>query len=207
MGVRSCPPDSGARPAVLERWIALDQRWLLRLYRMGEWPALGTACRIASRLGDGVLWYALMLSLPWWAGAAGWRCAQQMVLAALVALGCYLVLKHNTARSRPCHRHPEFPARCRVLDRFSFPSGHTMHAVSFTFVLSQHFPTLAATVMPVTLLIALSRVVLGLHYPSDVLGGAVLGLLVAWLATSIAPPFGDPTPSVLAVLRLSESMR
>ena len=64
------------------------------------------------------------------------------------------------------------------LDPFSFPSGHTLHAVAFTVVAATHYPPLAALLVPFTLLIAASRVVLGLHYPSDVLVGAVLGALI-----------------------------
>ncbi|HEV7631790.1 MAG TPA: phosphatase PAP2 family protein, partial [Steroidobacteraceae bacterium] len=70
------------------------------------------------------------------------------------------------------------------LDRFSFPSGHTLHAVSFTLIASMAFPLLALLLVPLALLIALSRVVLGLHYPSDVLAGALLGAGVAAAALS-----------------------
>jgi undecaprenyl-diphosphatase len=66
-----------------------------------------------------------------------------------------------------------------VLDTFSFPSGHTLHAVAFTLVACSYYPGLTAVLMPFTLLTAASRVVLGLHYPSDVLAGAAIGAAVA----------------------------
>ena len=61
------------------------------------------------------------------------------------------------------------------LDEFSFPSGHTLHAVSFTLIALAYFPMLAPLLVPFTLLVALSRIVLGLHYPSDVLAATVIG--------------------------------
>ncbi len=65
------------------------------------------------------------------------------------------------------------------LDRFSFPSGHTLHAVAFTIIASIHYPQLPFLLVPFTLLTAASRIVMGLHYPSDVLAGACLGAIIA----------------------------
>jgi undecaprenyl-diphosphatase len=70
----------------------------------------------------------------------------------------------------------------RPLDRFSFPSGHTLHAVVFTTVLGFYFPSLMLAVLPFTFLVAVSRVILGLHYPSDVIVGAVIGYGLAQLS-------------------------
>ncbi|MEK7737966.1 MAG: phosphatase PAP2 family protein, partial [Pseudomonadota bacterium] len=69
--------------------------------------------------------------------------------------------------------------------RFSFPSGHTLHAVSFTLVASAAYPVLAPSLWLYTALVALSRPVLGLHYPSDVLAGAAIGALLAQLVLAL----------------------
>lgn len=67
------------------------------------------------------------------------------------------------------------------LDRFSFPSGHTLHAVCFTLVACAHYPGLLLLLVPFTLLVAASRLILGLHWLSDVIAGAGIGGLMAWI--------------------------
>ena len=94
----------------------------------------------------------------------------------------YTGLKRLTSRPRPCHTHAQILRGGRQLDQFSFPSGHTLHAVMFSAVASAYYPTLGWLLMPFTLLVALSRLVLGLHYPTDVLAGAALGAGVAALS-------------------------
>ena len=73
------------------------------------------------------------------------------------------------------------------LDRYSSPSGHTLHAVCFTAVVISSYPGLAWVLAPFTLVVAASRVVLGLHYPTDVAAGAVLGALLATGVTRFWP--------------------
>jgi undecaprenyl-diphosphatase len=89
-------------------------------------------------------------------------------------------------RSRPYQVNPLVSANAAVLDRFSFPSGHTLHAIAFTFVACSYYPGLWAILAPFTLLTAVSRVALGLHYPSDVIAGGVLGGLIAGASFLIA---------------------
>jgi undecaprenyl-diphosphatase len=78
----------------------------------------------------------------------------------------------------------------RALDRYSFPSGHTLHAVSFTILAVHSFPELAWLLVPFAALIAASRVVLGLHYPSDVAAGALIGAALATLSMVLVPLVG-----------------
>jgi undecaprenyl-diphosphatase len=135
--------------------------------------------RIASRLGDGVIWYVLILSLPLLYGAAALRPALVMALTGLVGVLIYKRVKQVFVRERPFITHTAIDPAAAPLDRYSFPSGHTLHAVSFAWQLSAHFPELTWVVLPLAALIAGSRVVLGLHYPSDVLAGAALGAALA----------------------------
>ena len=129
----------------------------------------------ASRLGDGVIWYALMLALPFVHGALGLRVALIMLASGAAGLAVYKLLKHTFVRERPFIRHAGISLAGAPLDRYSFPSGHTLHAVAFSWQGCAAFPELALVLVPLALAIAASRVVLGLHYPTDVLVGAVLG--------------------------------
>jgi undecaprenyl-diphosphatase len=80
-------------------------------------------------------------------------------------------------RERPFIRHAGISLAGAPLDRYSFPSGHTLHAVAFTWQAVAAFPELGFVLVPLASAIAASRVVLGLHYPTDVLVGALLGAL------------------------------
>jgi len=100
----------------------------------------------------------------------------------------YRLLKGRTGRPRPFVGNRQVRLGAVPLDRYSFPSGHTLHAVGFTAVAVWHFPALAAVLVPFALLVALSRVALGLHYPTDVAAGALLGGAVAWATTLLALP-------------------
>ena len=133
-----------------------------------------------SRLGDGVAWYALMAMMPLWLGwTQGLRAASHMLLVGAVGLVLYKFLKRTLVRERPFVGLVGIECAMPPLDRYSFPSGHTLHAVLFTAIAIHHVPALAVVLVPFALLVAASRVVLGLHYPTDVLAGAMLGALIA----------------------------
>lgn len=151
--------------------------------------SLAIPCRVfqvASRLGNGVVWYVLMLLLPVLYGAAAIRPAIIMALTGLLGVVLYKLLKRLFVRERPFITHSSIALAAAPLDRYSFPSGHTLHAVSFAWQATAHFPELGWVLVPLAGLIAGSRVVLGLHYPTDVLVGAVIGASLAQLGLSFA---------------------
>ena len=90
-------------------------------------------------------------------------------------------------RQRPYILHGGITLGTAPLDTYSFPSGHTLHAVAFTMVALAYCPQLAWLLIPLTGLVAASRVILGLHYPSDVFAGAVIGALLARGSFMILP--------------------
>jgi undecaprenyl-diphosphatase len=100
-------------------------------------------------------------------------------MTGVLGVAVYGALKRLFVRERPFIRHAAISQAALPLDRYSFPSGHTLHAVSFAWQATVHFPELGWVLVPLAALIAASRVVLGLHYPTDVIAGAVVG---AWLA-------------------------
>lgn len=161
---------------------AFDAALCLRFNRASRYRAIRALFQVVSRLGDGVFWYALMAVLPFVHGQAGLETSLRMLAAGVVGLLIYKWLKSKTLRPRPCHVHAAIRAGAAPLDQFSFPSGHTLHAVSFAWVACSAFPELAPVLVGMAALIGLSRPVLGLHYPGDVVAGAVIGMLLGRLA-------------------------
>jgi undecaprenyl-diphosphatase len=130
---------------------------------------------LVSRLGDGWVWFAVMAMLPVIHGDGAVMVSLVMLVTGALATVIYKVIKHSTHRLRPCERSPDLLLTVAPLDRFSFPSGHTLHAVCFTVIASSIFPTWTWILVPFTVLVGLSRLVLGLHYVSDVVVGACIG--------------------------------
>lgn len=128
-----------------------------------------------SLLGDGWLWYALILALPFTLDANGGFAAAHLALTGGAGLLSYKLIKRHAVRERPFITHPAISCAAAPLDRYSFPSGHTLHAVSFAVLGAHYLPELAVPLAGFAFLVALSRVVLGLHYPTDVAAGALLG--------------------------------
>ncbi len=140
--------------------------------------------RLVSRLGDGVFWYALMGVLVLQYRSEAIHAVLHMTVVGLLGTLTYKFIKGKTLRPRPFNVYPAIKCVGETLDQFSFPSGHTMHATAFSIIASFFFPGLAWLVIPFAALVALSRPILGLHYPSDVLAGAALGAVIA--AVSLA---------------------
>lgn len=157
-----------------------------RLNHGAAFPVPRRIFQAASRVGDGVVWYLLIMLLPCLYGRPALRPAVVMALTGLLGVAVYPVLKRAFVRERPFITHAAIDRAMAPLDRYSFPSGHTLHAVSFALQACVHFPQLAWVLVPLGLTIAASRVVLGLHYPTDVLAGAVLGALLGGLGLSLS---------------------
>jgi undecaprenyl-diphosphatase len=167
--------------------LILSVRWMIDrevvvcgfLNRMSRRPKVETFFVSISEFGDGGAWYALILALPIIYGANGLTTSFDMVRIGVVNLALYKIIKQLTSRPRPCAVSTSITAITAPLDQYSFPSGHTMHAVAFSIIATGHHPELALVLVPFTSLIALSRMVLGLHYPTDVIAGGIIGGYVA----------------------------
>ncbi len=172
----------------MPRWsdLPFDARLCLRANHWGARRAVARFFGVISRLGDGAFWYTLMAAIALFGGSQGPAVALQMSLTGGIAAVLYRGLKRSTRRPRPFRTHREIVPRAMPLDEFSFPSGHTLHAVTFTLVALAYFPLLAPLLVPFALLVAASRVVLGLHYPSDVLAAALAGCALATASLGIA---------------------
>jgi len=165
--------------ATLRELLRWDRALCVQLNGALRYEPLLRALRGLSWLGNGIFWYALMLALLAIHRGEAVLPVLHMAFVGAVCMGSYKMLKRGTLRPRPFQAMRSIAAGAPVLDAFSFPSGHTLHAVAFTLVACAYYPALAAILVPFTLLTAASRVVLGLHYPSDVLAGAAIGAAVA----------------------------
>lgn len=157
-------------PALLD-W---DLRGCLILNTLSCRPHVRRFFAGISRLGDGGFWFMIM-AIVCWTPSGGPAAAGRMLLAAALGSLIYKVLKVRIGRRRPCDSSQLVLRTVEPLDQWSFPSGHSMHALSFTILACSPVPWLMVLLVPFTLMILASRLVLGLHYPSDVLAGSLLG--------------------------------
>jgi undecaprenyl-diphosphatase len=164
---------------IIARFDVAEYGLCRRLNRGSALPPVRRVFQVASRLGDGIVWYLLLAALPLLYGVAALPAVLVMAATGVAGALIYKWLKTRLVRERPFIRHAGIQRAMTPLDRYSFPSGHTLHAVSFTWQACAHFPELAWVLVPLAGLIATSRVVLGLHYPTDVLAGAALGAALA----------------------------
>lgn len=174
-------------PIFWQRINHAEQALCLRVNRGCRRPALRAFFSAVSRLGDGPVWYALIVAVAAFDAAQGWRVALAMAMAGALGALLYKALKTRLVRERPFISHAGIVCGAAPLDRYSFPSGHTLHAVNFTILAGAHYPWLLPVLVPLALAMAASRVVLGLHYPSDVGAGALIGAALATATLALAP--------------------
>ncbi|WP_100657691.1 phosphatase PAP2 family protein [Alteromonas flava] len=131
-----------------------------------------------SKTGDGYL-YLLIAALLWFYDPVhGELFIYVGLLAYAFELPLFLLLKKWLKRPRPADLLSDFNAHIKPADKFSLPSGHTAAAFLMATILSYFYPPIAGLAILWAGLIGLSRVLLGVHYPSDILAGAVLGTSV-----------------------------
>lgn len=171
------------------RMLDLDLKGCIYLNTFSRSERVTQFFKIISRLGDGMFWYVMLGAVWILQGLMFGLQMLYMLLGGSVGTSIYKVLKKKTVRPRPYQVHQVIRLGERPLDHFSFPSGHTLHAVMATTVLGYVQPILLIFMLPFTVLVALSRMVLGLHYPSDVAVGALIGGTVASAIVLAAPVF------------------
>lgn len=168
------------------QFIASGDHKLMR--RVNKWPAPKWVrlCAIAAtRAGDGWLWYLIALALLLFGGQERFAAVAAAGSAALAGVGVFLFLKNVSGRKRPCEIEPHCWATLLPPDRFSFPSGHTITAFSVAVALGSFYPVLLPILLLCALCIAASRILLGMHFLSDVVVGALIGMGMALTSRSL----------------------
>lgn len=161
--------------SVLRQIDAFEGGLCLRVNRWGRADFVRRFFATVSRLGDGHFWFATGGVCLVLRGAEALPFLIEACAAAAVGVLIYKLMKSRFVRERPYVTNGAILCGAPPLDRYSFPSGHTLHAICLTALLAGFEPLLLVVTAPFAALVAVSRVVLGLHYPSDVLAGAGIG--------------------------------
>lgn len=167
----------------LERMTAYDIRALHWMLTHPEAARLARGARWTSRLGDGPLYAVLGMVLLLADGGRGATFFSHALAVFALELPLYGLLKNLIRRPRPSDAGESLHAFIQPSDRFSFPSGHTAAAFVMASLVLIHYPAWMLPALVLAPAIGLSRVMLGVHYPTDILAGAVLGVLCTALLT------------------------
>ncbi len=136
----------------------------------------------ATRGGDGWLWYVLGIAVLLFGGSGALLPVAASGLAAAVGIALFIWLKRKTHRRRPCAIEPHCWAKLLPPDHFSFPSGHSITAFAVTLPLGLFYPAMMLVLLFCAVSVAVSRVILGLHFLSDVVAGSAIGSALGYFA-------------------------
>ncbi|MBV9769613.1 MAG: phosphatase PAP2 family protein [Bryobacterales bacterium] len=135
----------------------------------------------ATRGGDGWLWYAMGLAILVLGGKTRFEALGAAGLSSVLSILLFSQLKRLAGRRRPYQIEPHCWATLLPPDQFSFPSGHTMTAFAVAVPLALFYPTLAVGLLFCAFSIAISRILLGMHFLSDVVAGALIGFGLGYI--------------------------
>jgi undecaprenyl-diphosphatase len=135
---------------------------------------------VSTRCGDGWFWGLCGLILILSHEASRFAAVIAAALAAAVGIAIFRTLKKLVGRKRPCHIEPHCWAKLLPPDQFSFPSGHSITAFAVAISLGLFYPSAMPVLLFFAFSIAASRILLGMHFLSDVLAGSMIGTMLGY---------------------------
>jgi undecaprenyl-diphosphatase len=155
-----------------------DHRLMRRVHRWRAPRWFRILMVFATRSGDGWLWYALGIILLVYGGEHRFAAIGAGASAAVAGIFLFRALKRTSRRKRPCEVEPHCWSAILPPDKYSFPSGHSITAFAVAISVGLFYHELQISLLVVALLIAASRIILGMHFLSDVLAGSAIGVVL-----------------------------
>jgi undecaprenyl-diphosphatase len=153
----------------------------VRIISRSARPRVGRALAVAiSKLGNGWLYLIIGAVIFEWWGRAGFRVIILGGLNAGVLHCLFPRIKRRVGRPRPFRVDPHLPSLLAVLDEHSFPSGHAMTLSGVLVPVVFVWPATNVAAAALMLIMAWSRIATAHHYPSDILAGTLLGIVLAY---------------------------
>ena len=156
-----------------------DHRLMRKFHRWRAPRWLRILTILATRAGDGWLWYGLGIVLLIYGGEHRYQAVGAAAAAAIAGIFLFQALKNKSRRRRPCDIEPHCWAQILPPDKYSFPSGHSITAFAIAISVGMFYPQLQPCLLAVAVTIAFSRIILGMHFLSDVVVGSLIGVMLA----------------------------
>lgn len=163
----------------------LDSRLFLTIFNLNGKKALDRVMYGLSRLGDGYFYAVVGLLLLFIDLKLALKAIPAGLIAFALELAVYKILKTKTRRFRPFEKIPGIRALLPPPDKFSFPSGHTGAAFLMATLFGTLISVLLIPLVIIASLIGFSRIYNGLHFPSDVVMGMMLGVSCAKIGMAV----------------------
>ncbi|HUJ31137.1 MAG TPA: phosphatase PAP2 family protein [Candidatus Acidoferrum sp.] len=162
-----------------------DHRLMRRVHRWRAPRWFRILMIVATRGGDGWLWYVLGVILFLFGGNHRFYAIGAAAAASITGILIFRALKKVSRRQRPCEIEPHCWSSILPPDKYSFPSGHSISAFAVALSVGLFYPELIAYLLTVAFLIASSRIILGMHFLSDVIVGSAIGITLGFTAFHI----------------------
>lgn len=164
-------------------WINNINRWDVQIFRFifnrNGRILLDRFFFLISKSADGYLYGVAALLIFFVHPAAGNTFFTSAVFAFGLEVPLYILIKRWVKRKRPFDNLEGIRFLIAPPDQFSFPSGHTAGAFVFAVLLGHLFPIFSFPLLFWASLVGYSRIYVGVHYPTDILAGSILGILCA----------------------------